>query len=163
MSATLRRGDGVFTGDTKAGVLSFEKTRSRAKSRDHKKGGCVLSPSYSVTARQPALLEGGIRMFQNVQKLFLVLIAVAALVVSSGVPVIAAEPTQLPPTICFDPNDHIQRADARAACDTRAEELGFKHGFLLPCQLPGLPPPGPVFCFCLESEKDPYICFGLGP
>jgi hypothetical protein len=158
MSATLRRGDGVFTGDTKAGVLSFEKTRSRAKSRDHKKGGCVLSPSYSVTARQPALLEGGIRMFQNVQKLFLVLTAVAALVVSSGVPVIADEPTALYNT-CFDPKDHNQLAVERADCDAEAQDQLFTHGFLRPCH--GSPLPG-ITCVCQVPDVA-YTCFGVGP
>jgi hypothetical protein len=161
MSATLRRGDGVFTGDTKAGVLSFEKTRSRAKSRDHKKGGCVLSPSYSVTARQPALLEGGIRMFQNVQKLFLVLTAVAALVVSSGVPVIADEPTALYNT-CFDPKNHNQLAVKRADCDAKAQDpdVGFTHGFLRPCRTSPLDPG--ITCVCAVPDVA-YTCFGVGP
>jgi len=167
MSATLRRGDGVFTGDTKARVLSFETTRSRAKSRDHKKGGCVLSPSYSVTARQPALLEGGIRMFQYVQKLFLVLTAVAALVVTSGVPVIADEPTELYKT-CVDPTDRPKLADERVNCDDYAYSSGYKHGMLLPCRSAPLPSPlPPSDCgLCLNPDlldPAPYTCFGVVP
>ena len=34
---------------------------------------------------------------------------------------------------CFVSSDHANRALARAACDLKAEEHGFTHGVLIPC------------------------------
>ncbi len=98
-------------------------------------------------------------MFQKVQKLVFVLIAVAALVVSSGVPVIADQPTALYNTICFDANDPNQLAVERAECDAEAQDEGFKHGFLRPCQTD---PRAEVPCDSL-CKRDVYTCFGVGP
>jgi hypothetical protein len=96
------------------------------------------------------------------RKMSFVLMVVAALVVSSAVPVFADEPTHLS-TTCVDPRDHNVRNIERGVCDATAETAGFQHGVWRPDQCS--PHEKECVIKCEEvagNPLQPYECVGVG-